>query len=135
MSKRTLPAAVLLLSIGGALAISAQDRAAADPTAEARLKLANEGYGIALKFFTEGRTDDPARLLLWSRRVMDAERDSGGDAAKAAQDHLDRLKTLEKIAEARRQAARGTYLEVLDLQFEVLEAEALLAKAKSGQPR
>lgn len=135
MSKRTLLAALLLLPIAGALAIPAQDRPAADPAAEARLKLANEGYNLAQKLYQAGRADGPDQLLVWSRRVMDAQRDSGGDAAKAVQEHLDRLKSLVEIAQARHQAGRGTLLETLDLQYAVLEAEGMLAKAKSGQTR
>lgn len=132
MSKRTLLMVGSVLLMGGPFVIRAQDGAATGDkppsgNAEARLKLANSGLEMASKLVVSGHADFEA-VKTWSLRVMDAERESGGNAVEAVQDHLNRMKGQLEIALAQKEAARGTELPVADARYAILEAEELLAR-------
>jgi hypothetical protein len=136
MSKRMLLLVGFVLLVSGTLAIRAQENAtpagaSASGEAAKRLKVAQAGLDFASRLEVEGKAEFET-VKTWSLRVMDAERGAGGDAAEPIRNHLDRMVREVKIAEARKQAARATSLDILDAQYAVLEAEEMLAKAKAG---
>ena len=137
MSRRSLLVVGSILLVGGTLAIPAQENAVpADDSpsanAKARLEIARKALEMASALHIADRSDF-ATVKSWSLRVVNAERDSGGDAIKAMQDHLDRMNGEVKILQAAKQAARATEVDILDAMYAVLEAEEMLAKAKSAR--
>jgi hypothetical protein len=71
---------------------------------------------------------------LWERRKLETLHRAGAGKAEivaALQKLIDTLKQEEAIAEARRQMARGTLLEVYDVQFRRMEAEIWLNEEKA----
>jgi hypothetical protein len=76
---------------------------------------------------------DPA-FALWERRRIETLRKAGKGKAEivaALEKYLDRLKEEEELAEARRQAARASIVDVFDVQFRRMEAEGWLNDEKA----
>lgn len=134
MRTRSTLALVSLVLLGG-LGATYSNHAESKPpdaNAKARLDVARQGYETVQELVARGRLiEETDRLAIWSRRIMDAQRDSGGDVVAAAQEHLERMKAYASRAEAQYKAAQASYSAVLDGRFQVLEAEALLAKAQA----
>lgn len=129
MSKRNLLlVSVLTILVGGAVAVTAQEARKPDPKVEQRLKLAQEGYEVANEYYSNG-TITITRMLVWSRRLMDAEVDAGDDPVKAARDHLDRMKKQLEIEEARLKVGSSSVPNVFEAKYAAMEAERLLEQA------
>lgn len=101
---------------------------------EARLAIARDAYEVGMALWRRGRaelTEAPD----WSRRWMDEElRLATAPAARLAAitAHLERVRTIEQIAAARKEAARGTDLDILKARYYRLEAEEMLADARDN---
>ncbi|HJZ58680.1 MAG TPA: efflux RND transporter periplasmic adaptor subunit [Gemmataceae bacterium] len=108
--------------------------APADPElAKAKRETAGAAYKATFKAFQDGRADTE-KVYLWSRRWMEAEQDAGekkADRIAAVEAHLDRMKELRKLAEARYQAGQSTHADVLGVDFYLAEARLWLAQAKA----
>ena len=87
-----------------------------------------------MALWQHGRADlDDAPL--WSHRWMDEElRLATGPAARIAAitAHLERVRSIEQIAEARKESARGTDVDILKARYYRLEAEEMLADARAN---
>jgi hypothetical protein len=140
MTKRRMIAAALV-SLGGlatSAALLAQGPGEKGPRGkaliEARLATAREAYDVNMRLWQNARAD-LADIPLWSRRWMNEEiRLAPGPAAKVAaiEAHLERLRSIAQVARARKEAARGTDLDILEARYEVLEAEEMLADARAN---
>jgi hypothetical protein len=76
---------------------------------------------------------DPS-FSLWGRRKLETLRKAGAGKAEivaALEKYLNTLKEDEAIVEVKRQAARVSQLEVLDVQFRRMEAEMWLNQEKA----
>ena len=76
---------------------------------------------------------DPA-FSLWELRRMEALRKAGAGKAEivaAIEKHINNLKQDEALAKARKESARGTEVEIRDVQFRQLEAEIWLNEEKA----
>lgn len=76
---------------------------------------------------------DP-RFALWERRRVEALRKAGAGKAEivaALEKEIDSLKQAEESAKAQHQAARGTLLDVIDVQFRRMEVESWLNDEKA----
>ncbi len=71
--------------------------------------------------------------ILWSQRAVDAQRESGtkADYIAALEAHRDLLGKLLERAKALYEARHTQAMDMLDLQYRLLEADAQLLKAKS----
>jgi hypothetical protein len=101
---------------------------------EARIAVAKEAYETTMAPPRDGPLDD---MPLWSRRWMDEQilLDSSPIKRLAAiQDHLDRTKLLEAIAEQRVQSARGRVTDTLKVKYFRLEAEQMIAELRIINP-
>lgn len=112
LRRLVLPAVAIMAVAALALAAREEALAPADPTAEARAKLAARVYEELRMMTQEMATAPPGgrdqeyflnaaraeRFCLWSRRWMEAERDrapSKDARVAAARAHLDRIRALE----------------------------------------
>jgi hypothetical protein len=105
------------------------------PSALARAKLdaARQTYQAVMRDLPAARAD-AEKVYLWSRRVLEAQRDLSDKKAEriaALEDHLARMKELRKVALARYRAGHATHTEALAGEFYVAEAELWLAQAKT----
>ncbi len=76
---------------------------------------------------------DPS-FSVWGRREVETLRKAGAGKAEmvaALEKYISTLKEHEAIANVRREAARGTLVEVYDVQFRQLEAEIWLNEEKA----
>jgi hypothetical protein len=110
-------------------AINAKDNGA--DIAKQEIALAKE----ALMLITQAEKQGQANLgshdvPIWSRRLVEATRKSGATKTEVMQeikDHLVRMDERVELVKALRQAARATQTDVLNAQYEALEARAWLA--------
>ncbi len=101
---------------------------------EARLAAAREVFQGGIRLWQDARAelDD---VPLWSRRWMDEELRLAADPAArlaAIAAHLERLRQVEQIAQAHKESARGTEVDVLKARYHRLEAEEMLADARAN---
>lgn len=74
--------------------------------------------------------------ILWSVRLMQAERDAGPDKAgriAAVQAHLNRVKDVEAKSARLYRGGETDIMHYLDVQWKRKEAEAMLAEEKAGR--
>jgi hypothetical protein len=128
MSGRTFLAGLLLAGLLGASAPAASSTA--DLT-EAKLQAARKTYDATIKAMQTGQTD-AEKVYVWSRRVLEGERDRGAkkaDHAAALEAHLGRMKELREMTTQRYRAGQLAYAEVLGTEFYVKEAELWVEQA------
>ena len=101
---------------------------------KAQQDAAREAYRLCAAGYPAGAPGcDAEKCYLWSRRLLEAERQlaGDGDADRAAlAGHLDRMKQLEEIAGKLFQAKVSSRLDVLSAAFYRAEAETWVAHAK-----
>src|SRR5688572_29671001 len=98
------------------------------PKAE-RLAVAREGYTTAENRFRMGLATIDA-VGTWSRRLRDAARETGTAPATAAQEHLDRMKSLEASAKAAFEKGTAGKEALLEARWQRSDAAAELAALK-----
>ena len=103
--------------------------------AEAQLKLARHALDALGEMQMNGTLDNrESRFAVWRRRQVEALRASGvgkGELVTALEDYLKQMKELSLDADDRRKQARIKYVDLLDCQYLVLEAEMWLNQEKS----
>ena len=100
----------------------------------ARLEAAKEVFETTMEPTRNGPLDD---MPVWSRHWMEEQVRLDPSPVKrlaAIQDHLNRTKGLEAIAEARHQQARGSHADTLKMRYFRLEAEQMLAELRIINP-
>ena len=102
---------------------------------EARIEVAIEAYETTMEPPGDAPLDD---MPVWSHRWMDETiklyPNNPSKRIAATQDHLDRIRGLEAIAEGRAQAARGRRADILKVKYYRLEAEQMLAELRIINP-
>jgi hypothetical protein len=96
----------------------------------AAIRKVYEGHWVRTKH--EGKLD-PEFVYRWSVRWMEAQCEASTDKAgqvAAAQDHLDRMKKLERILQASVKTGETSQAEAAAGEFYRIEAEIALARAK-----
>ena len=81
-----------------------------------------------------GVAEVPEQDYVWSRRLLEAERDAGGkmhDDHDALDAHLDRMKQLEALVKQSHRVGEASALHVAAAEYYRLEAEFWLAQAKA----
>jgi outer membrane protein TolC len=99
---------------------------------QAQLDAAREAYRLAQVYYRDGR-GDVETVYRWSRRWLEAEQAGGGGKDQnlaALKGHLERMKELQKQAEARWRTGLVTSLDTTATKFYLAEAEDWLAQAK-----
>lgn len=136
MFKRTIALGLALAFVGGTLAPSAagEERSAA-ALAEANLKAARQTLNALMEAYRTGNGPvDVEKVYLWSRRVLEAQRDISSkkaDQLAAIEEHLARMKGWRENAAKRYKAGQGTHAEVSAMEFFVTQAELWLAQANA----
>jgi hypothetical protein len=97
-----------------------------------RAEVAREGLKAAQDDFQAGRSPGEA-LADWSRKLAVAEMDRGHRKAglAALEDHVNRVKELEKAAQARFDAGRISPQDLAAARYARLDAEIWLARVKA----
>jgi hypothetical protein len=116
-------------------AAAVPDMAANRAIAREQLALIDEALATLHQLARNGRLSlaDPS-LSLWGRRRLETLRKTGAGKAEivaALEKYIDSLKQEEALAEAQRQAARATQVEVYDVRFRRMEAEIWLNEEKA----
>jgi hypothetical protein len=96
-----------------------------------KLAAARETYQVHHKLYLAGKSDIET-VCIWSQRWMDAAKDaSEGKAGPVPhmQAHLERLRDLEKVAEARFDAGKVPVTDPLTVQYYRIEAQIQLELA------
>jgi hypothetical protein len=104
--------------------------------AKVRLEAATKTYQVLWQNYREGRRSSDELLYRWSKRWLDAERESHGQPAEqiaALKAHYDRMVELERIIRKVSQAGQGTVNELSAAEFYRTEAELWLLEAKAGK--
>jgi RNA polymerase sigma factor (sigma-70 family) len=109
--------------------------AANQAIAREQLALVNETLAMLHRFAQNASisVSDPA-FSLWGRRKLDTIRKTGAGKAEiiaALEEYINNLKNEEAIAEAKRQSARGTQVQIHDVRFRRMEAEIFLNEEKA----
>jgi hypothetical protein len=145
MAKLKLIVAVLVFSgvlVLGTGLIAQQNTGGGVASMDPKIKALIEArLGVAKEIF-EATMAPPRNDLLdempdWSRRWMDEQILLDPAQIKrlaAIQDHLNRLKNLEELADARIQQAQATRADVLKVKYFRLEAEQMLAEIRIINP-
>jgi hypothetical protein len=131
-----------LLTLAVALAPAPQDPPPppvppADPAAlaDARTQAGVKAYDMAWLYFSENRVDSE-KVYRWSRRLLEAERDSRTDKSglvAACEAHLERIKKLEAKIRRIRRIGFGDSLDVIEVDYYRKEADFWLAQAKAAK--
>jgi hypothetical protein len=132
-----------LLTLAVALAPAPQNPPPAPPVppqaekslAEVRSEAGRKAYDMAWLYYSENRVPSQ-KVYLWSRWLLEAERDASVDQAghvAACEGHLARIKKLEaKIARIRK-IGFGDSLDVVEVDYYRKEADFWLDRAKSAK--
>ncbi len=108
-----------------------------DPVAlaKARLDVIRRVYDLKKDMRSRGQAGiDLDQDYLWSRRLLEAERDATGkkqDDLPALEAHLDRMKELETLAKQAFRAGEASALQAAATEFYRVEAEFWLAQART----
>jgi hypothetical protein len=125
------------LCIGLMGAVSDDSRVPPDTTARARLDLANRAFETLDKLhMASGHIPKPDEAYRWSRRKLDAEVDLAADRSKrilAFEAHLDRMKKEESRVRELLKDGHRDVMDLMNTEFYRLEAESMLARARSQQ--
>jgi hypothetical protein len=116
---------------GGAAPETAPNRA----IARKQLALIDDASATLRQLALNGKVSfsDP-RFSLWGRRRLETLHKAGAGKAEiitALEKHIESLKADEAMAEHAHQSARGTILDVYDVQFRRMEAEIWLTEEKA----
>ncbi len=119
----------------GAAVVAVSNTEANRALARQQLALIDQAFSVVDHLARNGRLSiaDPS-LSLWGSRRLEALRKAGAGKAEivaALEKYINDLKQHEAIAEARVASARGTQVEVYDVQFRRLEAEIWLNEEKA----
>ncbi|MDR3637714.1 MAG: sigma-70 family RNA polymerase sigma factor [Isosphaeraceae bacterium] len=119
----------------GAGGAGVPDIAANQALAREQLTLIDNALVVLHKLAQNGRirVADPS-FSLWGRRKLETLRKTGAGKAEiiaALEKYINSLKEEEVIVEAMRQSARGTQVDVYDVQFRRMEAEIWLNEEKA----
>jgi RNA polymerase sigma factor (sigma-70 family) len=97
-----------------------------------RAEAAREGFKAAQQEFRAGVGTGEA-LAGWSRKIAEAELDRGNRKAglAALEEHVERLKELEKVTQARFDAGRVSPQDLVAARYARLDAEIWLARVKA----
>jgi hypothetical protein len=119
----------------GAPALDVPDLEANRALARKQLALIDEALDMLHRQAQNGRVSiaDPS-FAIWGRRKLETLRKMGAGKAESIAElekYINALKQEEAIAEARHQSARGTMIEVRDVQFRLIEAEIWLNEEKA----
>ena len=111
------------------------DMAANQALARKQLVLIEQALDSLHKLAQNARVNiaDPS-FSLWGRRRLETLRKAGAGKAEivaALEKEIDSLKQDEALAEARKQSARGTQVDILDIQFRRMEVEIWLNEEKA----
>ncbi|MCA1686579.1 MAG: hypothetical protein LC745_11520 [Planctomycetia bacterium] len=136
MSRRTLSAVVVLIALGAAgLGWPAPGQPPAPETGSAALlATARDAFKTIDQMRAAGQHIDSLRHYVWSRRLMEAERDSARTKAErvaAAKGHVDRMAKLMKDIRLQYEHAEVSRLDFLDLQYHNDEAVSWLEKERA----
>ncbi|WP_165071444.1 hypothetical protein [Paludisphaera rhizosphaerae] len=145
MRRKTLAGAAALFLVTAGVAVQGGRQAppkaedAPPPTARdlarQQLELADQAVDVTRRLVEAGRANaSDGTLLLWERRRLEALRKTGAGKAEmiaALEKYIESMKHLEAIAEARRERALTTSLEVYDARFQRLEGEIWLNEEKA----
>jgi len=111
-----------------------KDVPAVQKLAEARVAAARKAaYEETALLYREARTRDMDRIYLWSRRWLDAQRDSAKGKAEeeaAYTGHWNRMKSLEESVKNRLRSGAAAPIEVPAVEFYRLEAEIWLSQSR-----
>jgi len=95
------------------------------PSAAAqKLSFAQQAFGLAHSAYRQGNISADAAAT-WSRRIYEAQKDT---EPQAANQHLDRMIALEKLAKARNQQGDAPMLDVMTVGYYRAEAEQFAAR-------
>jgi hypothetical protein len=125
-----------LMLVTAALAPSPPGEAAGlSANAKARIALARESLTLLDEFLKVGKMNpvDP-RYETWSRRLIEVYEDLPGAKAErvaAIKAHIERMRDQLNRAIQQHEMGRLTVLDVNEVRFRLLEAEAWLTKAES----
>ena len=120
---------------GAGAAAAVPDMAANRALAREQLALIDEALAMLHQLARNARISiaDPS-FSLWGRRRLETLRKAGAGKAEivaALEKYINSLKEDEAIAKARKESARGTQVDVYDVQFRRLEAEIWLNEEKA----
>ncbi len=99
-----------------------------------QLKLARQAIVETEAMYKNARLDNLDRVAIWERRQVEALKASGvgkEELVSALEAYVKRMKNLAALAEARYQRASASHADVLEGQYQVLEAEMWLNQEKS----
>jgi hypothetical protein len=104
------------------------------PPSDAKLKqervdLATQGYTAASAALKAG-TGTADRIPVWSKRMLDAKREAGGDEAVALFEHLERMKALETAVKAQVESGMASKSALLEASYERVEAALATRRRK-----
>jgi hypothetical protein len=140
-AKRLSVAALgLLLCLAGAAAGQTKEDREAKANAKARMQAAQTVYRGAVARWKLGpgpgessSGDFAEKLYRWSRRWMEAQTEASdrkADQSTAAEDHLARMRDLEKIAREQLKRKLIAAVDVAAVEFYRLQAEKRVSKLK-----
>lgn len=101
-----------------------------------RVKLARQAFSVMERREKLDVPEGSDVYILWSVRLMQAERDAGPDKAgriAAVQAHLNRVKDVEAKSARLYRGGETDIMHYLDVQWKRKEAEAMLAEEKAGR--
>lgn len=127
MSRSTLSAlaVLIILAVAGLRIASSDETPLPNPGAAARLATSREAFKTIDQMRGVGEHIDSMRHYVWSRRLMEAERDvatSKAERVAATRAHVDRMSNLMKDIRAQFEHAEVSRLAFLDLQYHNDEA-------------
>jgi RNA polymerase sigma factor (sigma-70 family) len=119
----------------GGAPLAAQDIAAERALARQQLVLINNALAMLHNFALNARIDlGSPSMAIWERRRLETLRKAGAGKAEmiaALEETIKSLNAYEAVAKARKEAARGTELDVFEFQFRRMEAEGWLKEEKA----
>ena len=126
---------------GGGRAARPEPPAPADPAIrpliEARIETAREVYEQEMMRYEQTLTLFPMDIADWSRRWMEEElrlRTKPAERLLVIRDHWERAKRLEGIVEQYSKTGQGRKADALKFKYFRLEAEQMLAEARTASP-
>ena len=100
--------------------------------ARARAEAGAKAYDLAWSYYSQDRIDAD-KVYRWSRRAWEADVAAAADKAgrvAAAETHAERMRKLEAKVTRIRRIGFGTSLDVAEVEYYRIEAEAWLAEAR-----
>ena len=104
---------------------------------DARVKLAETIFNNQMRRYLAGELEDPEVLDRWSHRILLADvatRATPAARVAAAEAHLDRMRSLAGVAQARTDAGRLSKADAAIASYFLVAAEAEVARERAGPP-